>query len=190
MPNQHRNEREGLQRRRVLADLRYRLDVVRLDIPPLRQRPDDVMFLAEHFLALAARHLRRDVRALAPDACARLLGHRWDGNVRELHNCIFESVLRCLHVRLRAADLHLRVAPSATDPEAELGAALVRLHALHPTDLYARTQRLLLQWALQTCRGNRVRTAALLGVGRGSLRAKLRRHGLGRSQDAPEYSGS
>lgn len=169
----------ALAARKVLrADLLYRIDVVRLEIPPLRQRPDDIAFLAEHFLALASRSFRREVRGLGPDARDTLLRHRWTGNVRELRNCIFESVLRCPHVRLRAADLRLR-APAATgDPEAELVATLSRLHAAYPTDLYTRTQRLLLQWALGACDGNRIRTAALLGIGRGSLRAKLRRHGL------------
>ena len=59
-------------------------------------------------------------------------------------------------------------------------ATLSRLHAAYPTDLYGRTQRLLLHWALAACDGNRIRTAAMLGIGRGSLRAKLRRHDLDR----------
>jgi DNA-binding NtrC family response regulator len=169
----------ALATRKVLrADLLYRIDVVRLDIPPLRQRPDDIVFLAEHFLALAARSFRRDVRGVGLDARDVLARHRWAGNVRELRNCIFESVLRCPHRRLGAADLQLRVPTMAEDPEAELAATLSRLHAASPTDLYARAQRLLLQWALAACDGNRIRTAALLGIGRGSLRAKLRRHGL------------
>jgi DNA-binding NtrC family response regulator len=171
----------ALATRKVLrADLLYRIDVVRLEIPPLRQRPDDVIFLAEHFLALAARRFRRDVRGLSPEARDALLRHRWAGNVRELRNCILESVLRCPNVRLRAADLRLRAPAASEDPEAELVATLSRLHATYPTDLYAHTQRLVLQWALSVCDGNRIRTAALLGIGRGSLRAKLRRHGLDR----------
>ena len=169
----------ALASRKVLrADLLYRIDVVRLDIPPLRQRPEDIVFLAEHFLALAARRFGRDVRGLGPDARDTLLRYRWAGNVRELRNCVIESVLRCDHGRLRAADLQLRTAAPSDDPEAELVATLARLHAAYPTDLYGRMQRLLLQWALAACDGNRIRTAALLGIGRGSLRAKLRRHGL------------
>jgi len=165
-------------RKVIRADLLYRIDVVRLEIPPLRQRPADIIFLAEHFLALAARSFRRDVRGVGLDARDVLARHRWAGNVRELRNCIFESVLRCPHRRLGAADLRLRAPATTEDPEAELVATLSRLHLTYPTDLYTRTQRLLLQWALATCDGNRIRTAALLGIGRGSLRAKLRRHGL------------
>ena len=169
----------ALANRKVLrADLLYRIDVVRLEIPPLRLRPEDVVFLAEHFLALAARRFRRDVGGLGADARDTLLRHRWPGNVRELRNCISESVLRCNHRRLGAGDLQLRTVAASDDPEAELVATLARLHAAYPTDLYGRMQRLLLQWALAACDGNRIRTAALLGIGRGSLRAKLRRHGL------------
>jgi DNA-binding NtrC family response regulator len=169
-------------RQSLRADLLYRLDVVRLDIPPLRQRPEDILFLAEHFVVTTARRFRRDVRALSPDATARLLEQRWSGNVRELSNCITESVLQCPHVRLRAADLRLRTSTTAADPEAELAAVLTRLQVARPVEFHARMQRLIIQWALAACGGNRIRTAALLGIGRGSLRAKLRRHGL----DTPE----
>ena len=165
--------------RQVLRpDLLYRLDVVRLDIPPLRQRPEDVLFLAGHFLALAARHFRRDVCALSADAEARLVAHPWPGNVRELRNCMLESVLYASHSALSAADLRLREAAAETEPDVQLTAVLPRLHAVHPTDLYDRLQHLLLQWALTSCNGNRRRAASLLGIGRGVLRAKLRRYGL------------
>jgi len=173
-------ERHGMR-----ADLRFRLDVVRLAIPPLRQRPQDIIFLAEHFLTIAARHLRRDVRGLGADARDRLLEHRWPGNVRELYNCIVESVLQCAYVELRAEDVRLRAVASVVDAEAELGAALTQLYAARAAEFYTHTQRLLLQWALNACGGNRVRAAALLGLGRGSLRAKLRRHGLDRSAEEP-----
>jgi len=165
-------------RQSLRADLLYRLDVVRLDIPPLRQRREDVIFLAEHFLVTAARSFRRDVRALSQDACVRLLEQRWNGNVRELSNCITESVLHCTQMRLRAIDLRLRGGGATVNLEAEFTGVLARLHAAHPREFQARAERLILQWALDACEGNRIRTAALLGIGRGSLRAKLRRHGL------------
>jgi len=105
--------------------------------------------------------------------------HPWTGNVRELRNCIFESALWCSNPRLRATDLRLHP-PTSEDPGATLVATLSQLHALYPADLYEHTQRLLLQWALATCEGNRTRAAALLGIGRSSLCGKLRRYGLDR----------
>ncbi|MBI3783380.1 MAG: sigma-54-dependent Fis family transcriptional regulator [Deltaproteobacteria bacterium] len=170
---------ELAQRHGLRPDLLYRLDVVRLDIPPLRQRPEDIVFLAEHFMMIASRSFKRDVRGLSPDACERLLQHRWPGNVHELRNCIIESVLYCPHIRLRADDLRLRNSVGVVDPEAELAAALARLHASSSEDFYEHAQRVLLQWALHACGGNRVRTASFLGIGRGALRAKLRRFGQG-----------
>jgi DNA-binding NtrC family response regulator len=173
-----------VERHSLRADLAYRLDVVRLEIPPLRQRPEDILFLAEHFLVQAARSFKRDVRAFAPDAEERLRRHSWPGNVRELHNCITESVLYCLHMRLRANELRIRTAVGAITPESELAAVLARVHAAYPSDFYHYTQRALLHWALQACGGNRVRTAAFLGIGRGALRAKLRRYGLDEAEES------
>ena len=173
-----RNLNELARRRGLRADLVYRLDVVRLEIPPLRQRPEDILFLAEHFLLLAAQSFRKDVRGLSADAYDRLLQHRWPGNVRELGNCVVESVLYSSNTQLRAADLRIRTAVESSDPECELSNALTRLHAAQPAEFYRRTQELLLRWALKACSGNRLRAAALLGIGRGALRAKLRRYGL------------
>ncbi len=172
-------------RQSLRTDLLYRLDVVRLEIPPLRQRREDVIFLAEHFLATAARRFRRDVRALSPDACVRLLEQRWNGNVRELSNCITESVLHCTQARLRAIDLRLHGGGATIDLEAEFAGVLARLHVAHPREFHARAEQLILQWALEACDGNRIRTAALLGIGRGSLRAKLRRYGLEKLSQNP-----
>src|SRR5215470_1237443 len=160
-------------RRRLRADLLYRLDVIRLDIPPLRQRPDDIIFLAGHFLTVAGRRFRRRY-TLTGDALARLRQHSWPGNVRELRTCLFEAVAEGTYRFLSADDLCLR---SESDPEAEMMAALSRLHAERGTKLFAHMQRVLVQWALATC-GTRRRPAALLGMSRGSVSTWLRRHEL------------
>jgi DNA-binding NtrC family response regulator len=168
-------------RHRFRADLLYRLDVIRLNIPPLRERPEDIIPLAQRFLALAAHSCQREVPVLSRNAETRLLEHGWPGNVRELSNCILESVLQSSHRNLDVADLRLHL---PTDPEADLGVVLSRLSAGDSTDMYRRTERLLLQWALARCAGNRTRAASLLGIGRGTLREKVRRHHLeGAAQD-------
>ena len=86
--------------------------------------------------------------------------------------------MHCTQTSLRAADLRLRGGEGRADLETELAAVLARLHVAYPRGFYAHVERLILQWALDACDGNRIRTAAVLGIGRGSLRAKLRRHGL------------
>lgn len=169
---------ELVARQVMRADLLYRLDVVRLDIPPLRERLDDVMPLAEHFLHLVTRGSQPRPMALAADAQERLSQHGWPGNIRELRNCIVESALHCTQAQLCAADLRLRLRPGPANLEAELNAALSRLHAADAQGFYARTQRLVLSWALMRSEGNRARAAATLGISRGSLRTKLRRLGL------------
>lgn len=173
-----RDLKDLISRQVLHADLLYRLDVVRLDIPPLRLRPDDIVPLAEHFLALVNRWLRRDAYSLSLEAHTRLLRHEWAGNVRELRNCMIESALGSKRPLLGYAELKLRNADRAADPEAELLRALSRLHAADSSALYARTECAVLRWALQNADHNRVRAAATLGISRGSLRAKLKRHGL------------
>lgn len=162
-------------RQRFRADLLYRLDVVRLSVPPLRQRREDIVPLAQHFLTLAARSFGRQVLELSSDAEAALLLHSWPGNVRELSNCMLESVLLCTAASLGAADLRLRV---PAGPEVNLADILSCLCAQDPRDLYRRTDRLVLQWALAKCAGNYVRAASLLGISRNSFRTKVRRYGL------------
>ena len=166
---------EMVARQRFRADLLYRLDVVRLSVPPLRQRAEDIIPLAEYFLSLAARSFGRALLELSPDAEACLLRHTWPGNVRELSNCILESILHCAAPSLGVADLRLRV---PAGPEGNLADVLARLCAQDPHDLYRRTDRLVLQWALAKCAGNYVRAASLLGIGRSAFRTKLRRYGL------------
>ena len=173
-------------RGRLRADLLYRLDVVRLNIPPLRERPEDILVLAQHFLVLAAGSFRREVPKLSADAETRLLGHSWPGNVRELGSCILESVLQCSGASVRAADLRLRI---PAGPEVDLADILSRLRAVDPRDLYQRTDRLVLQWALDRSSGNHIRAASLLGIGRNSFRTKVRRYGLAPSAPPGQETG-
>ncbi len=89
---------------RFREDLYYRLNVVRLSVPPLRDRPDDILFLAEHFLEKYAATYAKDARRLAPDAATLLSEHAWPGNVRELQNRMMQAVLLSDGVELGAAD--------------------------------------------------------------------------------------
>jgi DNA-binding NtrC family response regulator len=174
-----------LTRRRLRADLVYRLDVVRLDIPPLRQRPTDIVFLARHFLTLAARHFQRRIRTLSAAAEGRLLQHSWRGNVHELRTCLFESVLHGSGVFLQAEDLRLE---PDTNPEADMIAALAQMQAADSTELYARTQRVILEWALATCHSQRG-VAAFLGITCRAVRMWMRQHHVKRNglqASAPE----
>jgi DNA-binding NtrC family response regulator len=98
-------------------DLFFRLNVIRIHLPPLRERCEDLMALAHHFLHRFAKELDRPVRGFSEDALERLRAHRWPGNVRELHNTIERSVLLSNGRRIGAGDLSLSTVPSGNDPQ-------------------------------------------------------------------------
>ena len=110
---------------RFREDLYYRLNVVRLSVPPLRDRPEDVLFLAEHFLEKYAATYAKDARRLAPEAAELLVDHDWPGNVRELQNRVMQAVLLSDGVELGAGDFRginggVRAGfarPTANEPE-------------------------------------------------------------------------
>src|SRR5512138_287913 len=162
----HRDLAEEVRAGRFREDLLYRLDVVKLRIPPLRERPEDVPVLARHFLDRFAQ--RFGVEPLrVPDALFdRLSAHAWPGNVRELENAI-EAL-----VALSPPDgLDLSLLPGGGASAAE-GAALPLKERVQAYE------RGLVVEALRAARGNRTEAARRLGISRVTLHDKLRRYGL------------
>ena len=100
---------------RFREDLFYRLNVVRLHIPPLRDRPEDVRLLAEHFARASAAEQHKPLLGFSPEAERRLLAHSWPGNIRELQNTILQAVVLSEGECLEAVDLHLP--PTPADPQ-------------------------------------------------------------------------
>ena len=100
---------------RFREDLYYRLNVVRLEIPPLRDRPDDILHLARHFLETYSVQYQKSIRSLTPAAEESLLRYDWPGNVRELQNRMMQAVILCESSRLSPEELSL---PSTTFPKA------------------------------------------------------------------------
>ena len=167
--------REG----RFREDLLYRLDVLSIRMPPLRERLADIIPLAEHFLRRAAMQGAPDAvpnKALSAEAAQRLLSHPWPGNVRELRNVMERCHALVRHRVIGGADLDLALGASpageasATLPadwlEGELPAAVERL------------ERLLIAHALAQTQGNRAETARRLGIHRQLLYRKLAQYGL------------
>ncbi len=170
----HRNLEELVKGGRFREDLLYRLDVVRLHVPPLRDRPEDVTVLARHFLdRFAERFGLPSLRV--PDALLDALrAHRWPGNVRELEN-VLESL-----VALSPPDgLDLSLLPfgrGAAAPAAEPAAIGLRARV----EAY---ERGLVVEALRGARGNRSEAARRLAISRVTLHDKLRKYGLGGEDD-------
>ena len=175
---------------RFRADLLHRLDVVRLHLPPLRERTEDIPLLAERFLQAAAVRFQAPPKRLARTAVQRLLAHAWPGNVRELENLCWRLAALAPGEQVSVADVEQALgavrteAPGAADWEGALaGWARAQLDA-GKSDLHAtareRLDRVLLDEALARTGGHRGEAARLLGVGRNTITRKLSRKPLRR----------
>ncbi len=165
-------------------DLYYRLRVVALELPALRERPGDILPLAHHFVDEYRRRLRYGEIVIEPAAERRLLSHPWPGNVRELENVIHHALLVCRGNILRVEDLRLREPslPSAAMPPDgsgldALNAALQALFEGGQDDLFEHIENTVMRAAFEFCDGNQVQAARLLGISRNVMRARLIRMG-------------
>ncbi|OYY04775.1 MAG: nitrogen regulation protein NR(I) [Acidocella sp. 35-58-6] len=197
----HRDLRALIRSGQFREDLFYRLNVVPIRLPPLRERADDIPVLAQHFLNKAAAE-GLPVKTLDQGAMAMLSAYRWPGNVRELENLIRrlaalvpQSVITEAILAPELADYvaaEEAAAPVRGD-EADTMATVVERHvnrllaAIRESGeegvLYERAlaelERPLIRMTLAETRGNQIRAAALLGLNRNTLRKKIREHGIG-----------
>ena len=151
-------------------DLYYRLSVIPLAIPPLRERREDVPLLVEHFLAKHAPRAGKRVEGLAEEALEALLQYDWPGNVRELENTIERAVVLSAGGRLEASDLFMLGARAGNDAA---GLPSLRLH-----DNLEWAERESLRRALERCHGVKKDAAALLGISQRALSYYLGKHRL------------
>jgi transcriptional regulator with PAS, ATPase and Fis domain len=157
---------------RFREDLFYRLNVISLTVPPLRQRQEDILPLARRFLAEIARETNRRIQGFSPAAEEALLGHRWPGNVRELRNVVERSLLlKASGARIESADLP----PLTGAPRGEMRAAIPDAPLAEAVREYERT---LILSALERGGGSVARAAERLGISRTNLHNKLRKHDL------------
>lgn len=101
----NRDPAEAIEKGMLREDLYYRINTITIRVPPLRERADDIIHLAEHFLKVFAEKYQRSVKKLSQEAYARLFGHPWRGNVRELQNAIERAVLLCKGDTIQSSDL-------------------------------------------------------------------------------------
>jgi DNA-binding NtrC family response regulator len=167
-------ERES-QRERFRRDLYFRLAVILLRLPPLRERGEDVLTLAEHFLQRFRIKYGKPVERLDPRARDLLLAYPWPGNVRELSHVIERAVLWSRGPTLDIEHLALEVpAGSAPGPEEVGGASSSRPAGM---DL-EQWERSLIEQALRESDGNQTRAAQRLGISRDTLRYRLKKYGI------------
>jgi two-component system NtrC family response regulator len=157
-------------------DLFYRLNVVVLEIPPLRRRREDIPLLALHFLRRSAREMDRPVRDLAPETIQRLQQYSWPGNVRELQNVMERSVLFSTTAVLNPADLPAPVGDVAQNVSP--GASNIPEFDAPLPELMDRMEKELIRKALRQTGGVQAQAAELLGISRSNLQYKLKKHHL------------
>src|SRR6185437_7533866 len=164
-----------VKRGKFREDLYYRLNVVKIDLPPLRDRPEDIPLLATHF---AGKHARTGeaARPFAPEAMEKLLVHTWPGNIRELENAVERACVTARGANIQAEDLPLEVLHvRATDgPQVDLSKPLPDLLREVTLDL----ERRYLTRAMKKSRGNVGRCAKICGLSRRSISAKLAEYNI------------
>jgi two-component system nitrogen regulation response regulator GlnG len=172
------------------ADLYYRLNGYSIDLPPLRERGDDIVLLTEQFLARYARELEKEVHGVSPQALEALIAYRWPGNIRELQSVVKKALIQATGPVLVPEFLPAEVlaaqerAASPSDerlPPSDLAAFLDEKLRGDAEDVYGQSlemmERYLLARVLRLTGGNQSKAARILGITRGNLRNKL--HGLG-----------
>jgi len=170
----NRDLRAALEQGTFREDLYYRLNVVPIDIPPLREHKEDIPDLVSHFLARFARDSEREINGITPEALSILMSYHWPGNVRQLENTIERAVALSSGTLLDVADIHL-------DTPAR-GAAPAATNAGVP---FLPEGMTLEQWedemireALRRANGNKSQAARLLGLSRNALRYRLGKLGV------------
>lgn len=165
----NRDLEDEIKRGAFRADLFYRLNVIAVHLPPLRQRTEDIPLLADSFLARSALARREAPKALAQETLEALMAYSWPGNVRELENALERAVILTSGSAIRPDALPERVTARRAEPlVTERGPVTPTLEAI---------ERAYIQWVLQNEGGNKSRAADMLGIDPSTLYRKLARYG-------------
>ena len=169
----NRDLREEVTQKRFREDLYFRLNVICIEVPPLRDRAEDIPVLAAHFLERFASRNRKSVRGFSPQALAYMLRYAWPGNVRELENAVERAVILCNGDLITERELPSVVTgPAPVDErQPEMDASLAGL----PLDT---VERRAIEETLRQTGDNKSEAARQLGITRATLHNKLRKYGL------------
>ena len=167
-----------VQEGRFREDLYYRLNVVHIDMPPLRVRDNDVLLLANHFLRRFSADNRRKIEGFSDRARAKLLAHRWPGNVRELENAIERAVVLCEGNRIEEEHLPIEVAPVAK--------GAIRI----PGATMAEIERFAILSTLEATNGSTTKAAEMLDISVRTIQYRLHEYGVAvKSKRGADQSG-
>lgn len=159
----NRNLEEEIKAGRFREDLYYRLNVVRLEVPPLRERKDDIALLSTHFLNLFNEENRKNITGFTAPASKALYSYDWPGNIRELRNCIESAVVLARTDVIDLSDLPPAVSRARNTDEIVIPLGTTMEEA----------ERQIINATLAWCKGNKTKTADVLGLGRKTIQRKL-----------------
>jgi two-component system response regulator HydG len=183
----HRDLQAEVKAGRFREDLYYRLHIVPLMLPPLRERPEDISSLARHFVTKHSPRVNRRVKGLEDSALKALARHAWPGNVRELENVIEQSLVFAEGEVLTEADLPTHLSTSAPRTDAS---GLPIPHGDRPLpDILEDIERQLIARAYEKAGGVKTETARLLGIKTSALYYKLEKYGFISKGEHPEEGG-
>jgi two-component system response regulator HydG len=173
----NRNLHDEVAAGRFRGDLLYRLNVVELVVPPLRERPEDIPYLTAAFVRETAARLDKELVGLTPSAERKLNARRWDGNVRELRNVIERACILADGQFVTERELSLND-PSAPLPPASTDVTMPQSSSLDEAPLSSIEREHIIR-VLERAGGNKVEAARMLGLDRRALYRRLERYGIG-----------
>ena len=181
----NRNLEQAMKEGSFRSDLYFRLAVLKIVLPPLRERPDDILLFASRFIEDFNKSLGRNVRRIDPEAQRLLLAYSWPGNVRELKNVIERAMILSSNDELLSSHLPYEIVGSATIHTTYALDPLTQWLEARPTGPFSfeevseRVEQHMLRTALETAKYNRTRAAELLGFAKvDQLRYLMRKHGI------------
>lgn len=166
---------DAIEEGRFRLDLYYRLNVIQVSLPALRDRKEDILPLAEHFIELYNGKFKRNIQGISHSAAAALMAHSWPGNVRELRNVMERAMVLEESERIQTSSLYF--ASNGSGPSRPGVPQPEESEAPFHTNL-AEAEKNLVMKALQKASGNQTRAAVLLGITRDTLRYKMKKFNL------------
>jgi DNA-binding NtrC family response regulator len=164
-------------------DLFYRLSVIPLRIPPLRERSEDILYLAEHFLGKYNQENGKNIKGIDPEAMKALKTYDWPGNVRELENCMERAVVMAESDRIRLSDLPLALQSGKIEEAGPFEGESKKGVSWELCRPIREIEKEYILRTLEEMKGNRTRTAEVLEISVRGLRDKLKEYGHSSSQD-------
>ncbi|WP_418964038.1 sigma 54-interacting transcriptional regulator [Cetobacterium sp.] len=172
--------KEETEKGKFRKDLYHRLTAFPIEVPPLRDRKDDIPMLANYFLNKIVKDLRREIPVISGDAMKYLMEYSYPGNIRELKNMIERMVILCNDRNIDVEDLPLEIKMKSDTVENKTVIGVGPLKNILEQEIYAldEVEKVVIAMALQKTRWNKQETSKLLGIGRTTLYEKIRKYGL------------